>query len=113
VSDSADPQRIIELETALLLCLCGGAGPIALRKNIERELAGHVWRSPEHGVVYEALARIREQDSASLREQLPSQATRMGFPDIDWAQYLSSSEPSARNLEDIVRELISESAKHS
>jgi len=110
VSNSAAQQRLIGLESSVLRSLCTGEESIASRERLTRELAAYPWRVPEHRVVYEALARIREQDPASLREQLPSQATRMGFPDVDWTLYLDGSERSERSLEDMVRDLISNSA---
>lgn len=103
------PQRIIDLERALLRFLCTSANPVALRTRLSQRFTQFVWRDPEHGVVYEALARIREKDSTSLREQLPVQATRLGFPDIDWALYLTDSGIPERNIEDVARELISNS----
>jgi hypothetical protein len=110
VCHSTVPQRIIDLESRILRRLCTGFDSTELRERVTRDLAGYTWRVPEHGVVYEAAARIRERDPASLREQLPPQATRMGFPDVDWAHYLDGPERSERSLEDMVRDLISNSA---
>jgi hypothetical protein len=110
VCDSSVPQRTIDLESRILRCLCIGIDSTALRERVTRDLAEYTWRVPEHGVVYEAVARIRQQDPASLREQLPPQATRMGFPDVDWAHYLDGPSRSERSLEDMVRDLISNSA---
>ena len=61
-----------------------------------RELHSHRWQDPEHRIVYEALAGVRVFDILSLREQLPAQATRMGFPDVDWTLYFAAG--TGRNM---------------
>lgn len=87
--------------------------PSELRKQAMQDLAGHAWVAPEHRVVYEALAKIREQSTASHREQLPQQATRMGFPDVEWTNYFEGSEEPAGRLAELVRELLSASNERS
>ena len=110
MSNSIVPQRIIDLESRILRSLCRGKESTELRQRVTQNLAEYAWRVPEHGVVYEAVTRIREQDPGSLREQLPPQATRMGFPDVDWSHYLDGSEGTEQSLEDMVRDLISDTA---
>lgn len=111
LSNSELPKSVIETEIALLRFLCAGSGPIELRKRLTRQLAEYEWREPEHRVVYEGLNRIRKQDRDSLRQQLPSQATRMGFPDIDWDCYFTCPEESEGKLEEMAVGLISSSGK--
>lgn len=54
-------------------------------------------------MIYEALVRAERTDPQSLREYLPAQLTRIGFPDIDWMSFFAA-EP-AKNLGDLVAEL--------
>jgi hypothetical protein len=56
--------------------------------RIERKLADHCWREPDHAVVYESIIRARGRDPGHWREQLAAEATRMGFPDVDWEPFL-------------------------
>lgn len=111
--DSKLSQQAIDIESTLLRFLCSGEGATAWREQIRSELHGYGWTTPEHRVLYDAIGSIRNQDPISLREQLPSQATRMGFPDIDWAHYLKSPELSERHIEAMVRELIPHPPKDS
>ncbi len=75
--------------------------------KISRALREYTWRDVEHGLVYAAIERLGPHDPKTLREQLPAQATRMGFPDIDWRAYFSVGEkPSATpGADQIVRQI--------
>jgi hypothetical protein len=65
-------------------------------------LNGYRWRAEEHGVVYEVLARIQPSSGESIAEQLPAQATRMGFPDVDWDLYLRSREVIQPDISELI-----------
>jgi hypothetical protein len=57
--------------------------------------------------VFESLARLASGlTPAELREQLPAQATRMGFPDMSWENYLGHSETSERDIHEMVEQLL-------
>jgi hypothetical protein len=90
--------RIIALERKILVALCTGALRRPAWERLAGALANHVWQEPEHRVVYAALRQIRIRDPRTWREQLPAQATRMGFPDVDWRGYLAPKEKSARTI---------------
>ena len=73
----------------------------------DRKLAAYSWREPDQAVIYEAIVRARSRDPEHWREQLAAQATRMGFPDLDWESFLRPPpigvcEP---NLDELIREL--------
>jgi hypothetical protein len=77
----------------------------AKRATILAQLRTHHWQDPEHRVVFEALTALPGRPASDLREQLPAQATRMGFPDVNWQNYFAAaSEDSA--LEALVAELL-------
>ncbi|MGH9714895.1 MAG: hypothetical protein ACRD5M_16495 [Candidatus Acidiferrales bacterium] len=80
-------DSILELERRILRTLCSRQIPARDREVAMTQLALHTWRAPENRVVYEALTRMRNRDAASVRNDLPSIATRMGFPDVDWSEY--------------------------
>jgi len=77
------------MERQILQALCGNSVSGAGRERIISLLATHFWSNPEHKVVYDALRALRTTDPDARREQLPAQATRMGFPDVDWQNYLT------------------------
>ncbi len=68
-------------------------------------LTGHEWRDPEHKVIYEALGTIRSHDPKTRREELPAQATRMGFPDLDWGNYFDGDSLSNAPIEVLIDRL--------
>ncbi len=97
--------RISEIERGILRALCRSAEAGAAPEGSLRELGKYRWHEPEHRVVYEALEEASEHGSRPLREYLPAQAARMGFPDLDWADYFGPPEPAAAELPELPREL--------
>jgi hypothetical protein len=101
---------VCEIERAVLRALCQPSTTDALRESILRELAAHPWQAEDHRIVFNALRKIRNTNSCSLGEQLPAHATRMGFPDIDWAVFLDAGEANldveklAAHLKSVVRQ---------
>jgi hypothetical protein len=97
-------SSIVELEREVLRKLCGThvAPDTSVRTDVnsrERavlELLAHPWQDAEHRIVFEALARLPGRDAAELQRQLPAQATRMGFPDVEWQAYFST-DPEPRD----------------
>jgi hypothetical protein len=98
-------QRVFELERETLCALCVRASMNAQHPAAMRELSNHIWQDAEHRVVFEAIQRLSSSDPKLLREQLPAQATRMGFPDVSWENYFSPAEGEKRDFEALVREL--------
>jgi hypothetical protein len=56
--------------------------------------------------VFEAIQRLSSSDPKLLREQLPAQTTRMGFPDVSWENYFSPAPPHEKDFEALVHELL-------
>jgi hypothetical protein len=98
-----------EIEREILQTLCRATVAHGDWDKIADALANYPWTQPEHGVVYAALIHARKRAPKAWREELPAQATRMGFPDVDWARYSSLPEKknSARDarLKKLVRAL--------
>ena len=108
--DARKIKQIIELEREILRAMCNGALAPAQIEAAREALREYAWRDEEHRVVFEALARARNTDAIPLREHLPAQATRMGFPDVDWPLYFNS--PSKRrtpqnfDLQELLRRVL-------
>lgn len=103
---NSNVDKIIDLERLVLTTLCVSAGLGAQRELILADLSRHLWRAPEHRVVYEALTRMPSADPGAISAVLPAMATRMGFPDVDWDSYfLPGEHPGATEIKELVRRL--------
>jgi hypothetical protein len=67
-------------------------------------------QDPKHRVVFEALTALPGRQPSALREQLPAQATRMGFPDVNWQNYFAAP-ADAPAIETLVAQLLATSRK--
>jgi len=100
VGDS--PKPTVEIERKIIRALCSNAvSPSDWLKGVAR-LATHTWMDPEHKVLYGALQVLRTSDAQARREQLPAQATRMGFPDVDWQRYLNHAAEMGEPLDRLI-----------
>jgi len=79
-----------------------------------RALAAYQWQEPEHAVVFQAIQSISLLPHAEWREELPAQATRLGFPDVDWQHYFSAAggNVSSQNLNQLIADLIGHTDAH-
>jgi hypothetical protein len=110
--DSPPPPALADLERNLLRQLCHAKITRAAWNKITRALSKHTWRDVEHRIVYAAIERLAAGNSKTLREQLPAQATRMGFPDIEWrAYFFVAEEPVAASGSDQILRLINRITK--
>jgi hypothetical protein len=106
-------QRVFELERETLCALCIRGSVHARETTVMRELSNHVWQDAEHRVVFEAIQRLSSSDPKLLREQLPAQATRMGFPDVSWDNYFAPPPGARLNFSLLVRELLAAPPKEN
>jgi hypothetical protein len=118
MSTKSNPQLVpvpnLDLESKILCALCSNLSPLidnsATRATILAQLRTHRWQDPEHRVVFEALTLLPGRQAKELREQLPAQATRMGFPDVNWDAYFAANADDIP-LETLVAELLAPSRK--
>jgi hypothetical protein len=111
---------MLDLESRILRRLCSeqsafaapGTHHVSGRATILAQLRAHRWQDPEHRVVFEALTALPGRQSTELREQLPGQATRMGFPDVNWDHYFVTRDDHAA-IETLVAELLAISLKEN
>jgi hypothetical protein len=107
---------VLDLESRIVRALCSEPSAFdsphtqhsSARAAILAKLRAHKWRDPEHRVVFEALTLLQGRNATELREQLPAQATRMGFPDVNWEQYFTASADDAA-IAALVEELLTAS----
>jgi hypothetical protein len=119
MSADANPRTAFDLERKILSALCNAP---ATRTEVREEadartrnailtaLRTHQWQDPEHRVVFEALISLPERNPNELREQLPAQATRMGFPDVNWDEYFALRAADSP-IESLITELLTSSRR--
>jgi hypothetical protein len=59
--------------------------------ELTAKLIRYAWKEQDNRVVFDCLKRLTSAKNimpSQLREQLPAQATRMGFPDVKWENYI-------------------------
>jgi hypothetical protein len=105
MSTEPNPHIAPNLESRVLRALCNAPHDASTRAAVLAKLRAHQWQDPEHRVVFEALTLCPGRHSAQLREQLPAQATRMGFPEVNWDHYFATSDQFAA-IETLVSELL-------
>lgn len=106
-------QPLIAAERALLQRLCE-TGVASVAPDALNLLTRHSWAVPDHRTIFEALVRLSSVRSGTLRDRLPTEATRMGFPEIAWDKFFRSSETpldSSRATSKLIDDLIAAS-KH-
>jgi hypothetical protein len=107
---------LLDLESRILRALCNAPPAVhspdahhsSTRAAILVELRAHKWQHPEHRVIFDALTLLHGRNGTELREQLPAQATRMGFPDVNWHEYFTERGENA-SIETLVAELLTAS----
>jgi hypothetical protein len=113
-------RELLDLESRILRALCTdpltsdslGTRHSFTRAAILAKLHSHRWQHPEHRVVFEALTLLEGRQSTELRGQLPAQATRMGFPDVNWDEYFTESAEN-ESAETLVAELLAASREEN
>src|SRR4029077_10211264 len=105
-------RKILGLEREILRALWASPHLTAERGGLLSALVSHDLSDRALPVVYEALLRAPARSSEGLRSELPATATRMGFPDVDWAEYFTPSEASrAAEVKSCIRALAVASAQ--
>lgn len=120
-ADSFSCKLLIAAERVVLRCLCRDQQFARVSPDQLNRLRSYVWQDPEHRIVFDAIERSTKAKGFSLREYLPAQATRMGFPDIHWHAYFEDNakeemspqaEPS-QALNEFIDALIQQAAKRA
>ena len=98
-----------EIERRMLGALC--MGPLSLddRSEALRSLAHYDWILPDHRVIYEALRRSRQPNSAALREHIVAEITRLGFPDIDVEPFFNACSLTRAEIVELANALLAAS----
>ena len=104
---SAPSPNRIELERKILRALCAAGNGATSTLDAKILLKKYVWRDPDNRVVFESLSGLSSGlTPAQLREQLPAQATRLGFPDVAWGNYLASENGDGGDVRRLIEQLL-------
>jgi hypothetical protein len=105
-NDPGNATEILHTEQLILKFLC--ASPAAgTAQDLKSSLASYKWHTHDHSVVFEALQRLSSASTpAQLREQLPAQLTRMGFPDVNYEIFFEGEIPEVNELPALVKTLL-------
>src|ERR1700677_3186194 len=101
-------KRLFRLERDALRALCIRASENARHETARRELSNHGAEDAEREIVFEAIQRLSSSDPQLLREQLPAQTTRMGFPDVNWENYFIPAGKADGDFDALVRDLLAQ-----
>jgi hypothetical protein len=115
MSDRNSREIVITTERDLLRRLCE-SGVERISPDSLQSLAVYSWSSPDHRVVFDALVHLAGIPRAALRDLLPAETTRMGFPDIAWDRFFSppeSTPDSHRATGELIEALLSASKRKS
>lgn len=102
----------IEREILRMLCQIGSAAELS--REVARHLQNYSWQGTDHQTIFEAAICVGNTQAGSLREQLAAQATRMGFPDIDWDDFVeprARGKANSRHLTELLQQLKAASAQ--
>jgi len=86
-------------ELQMLRLLCSEAASRERRLELLQSLQGHVFRDPEHQVVFESVRSLLSSDALSS-ERLAVHLNNRGFPDVDLKRYFPAASSSG-----VVREI--------
>jgi hypothetical protein len=99
-------DRVLDLERRILRAICCEPGiSQQVRDAAIHDLRAYRWQDAENRIVYYAATKILKLGDVTAVEQLPAQATRMGFPDVNWELYLRPGERTETDVMGLLREL--------
>lgn len=99
-------DRSVETERQLLRALCNRRTPRAQIISAVDRLADYAWLVPEHATVFHAIRGAISVADNSWPDLLPAQATRMGFPDVEWPEYFGTRGEEAVSIDRLLKQLI-------
>jgi hypothetical protein len=99
-------EDVLKAEGALLAALCQQVLTASQRAETMRALAAYRWRDQEHQVIFEVLRELGPASAPQLREELPRQLTRKGFPDTGLEPLLRLQGLSATQALELARALL-------
>jgi hypothetical protein len=111
LANRGDADQTVSIEQQVLRAICCAVFPPSELNRVIEKLANYSWLEPEHTTVFQAIRSVAGATHTSWRDELPAQATRMGFPDVDWKHYLARTSQDGRALSSLIDRLVGDSPK--
>ena len=97
-------DQSIEIQVLRILCLGTLQGPVGeIAKSL---LRGYLWRNSLHQALWNALCAIPSENPEILRQLLPAQMTRLGFPDVEWEEIFAPQSVSKEEAIALMRRMV-------
>ena len=100
-----DEKNLAAVERAVLQCLCQGTPQGSVKPAGRRFLEQYSWSILTHRIIFEGLMSLMTDDPETLRQQLPAQLTRRGFPDVDLELFDSPHKLTKDEAEKLMKKL--------
>ena len=78
-----------QIELMILRALCLGTPQGSVKEIARSLLRDYRWHNPFHEAVWNALYSLPSENPEVLRQLLPAKLTRLGFPDVEWEEFLA------------------------
>ena len=95
----------IDAERKLLAALSQGGVNPDTRAAVLRRLQAHSFAEPDNEVIYRALATLPALDPPDAHRELTQAATRLGFPDLDFAALFAEPLPEPGEIDSLLARL--------
>jgi hypothetical protein len=86
--------------------MCQAPPGSAVRERAQRLLENYRWRASGHELIFRILSRLASAMPEVLREELPAQLTRFGFPDFPWEKFFQPLSLSAEEVEHSLQQFL-------
>ncbi len=103
--DDSARESVVRAERALLGALCEPWLAAEDRTNILLGLETHRFAEPDNEVIYRALLVMPAELQGDMFTALTRMATRMGFPDIEIADYFSRNPLTSAEIRELLSQL--------
>lgn len=94
----------IEIQVLRILCL--GTHQGSVREIARSLLRSYPWRNALHQALWNALRAIPSENPEILRQLLPAQMTRLGFPDVEWEEIFAPHSLSKAEAIALMRRMV-------
>lgn len=89
----------------MLRTVCMGTAQGSVKEAAKSLLADYQWRSLLHKALWKALSKSPTEDSQKLKEWLPAELTRLGFPDVAWENFFTPAAISKQEAISLIRQM--------
>jgi hypothetical protein len=94
------------IEIQVLHALCLGTRQGSVKEAGKSLLRDYRWHNALHQALWNSLCAIPSDDPEILRQLLPAQMTRLGFPDVEWEELFAPHSLAKEDAIDMMRRMI-------